>query len=85
MSQDETTSTTRRSFLGAATVATAATAATLTASPIAKGEQADEIRVAQATPETKPTAPAASIVKEGDWSKPAAMAIPKGGFFKQEQ
>ena len=85
MSQDQTTSTTRRSFLGAATVATAATAATLTASPIAKGEQADEIRVAQTSPETKPTAPAAPIVKEGDWSKPAAMAIPKGGFFKQEQ
>ena len=85
MSQDQTTSTTRRSFLGAATVATAATAATLTATPIAKGGQADEIRVAQTSPETKPTPPAAPIVKEGDWSKPAAMAIPKGGVFKQEQ
>ena len=28
---------------------------------------------------------AAPIAKEGDWSKPAAMAIPKGGAFKQEQ
>jgi hypothetical protein len=85
MSQDQPASTTRRSFLGAATVATAATAATLTASSIAKGEQADEIRVAQTSPETKPTSPAAPTVKEGDWSKPAAMAIPKGGVFKQDQ
>ena len=83
--KDQPTSTTRRSFLGAATVATAATAATLTASPIAQGEQADEIRVAQTPTEAKPTPPAAPIVKEGDWSKPAAMAIPKGGAFKQEQ
>ena len=85
MSQSQPTSTTRRSFLGAATVTTAATAATLTASPIAKGEQADKIRVAQTPAEAKPTPPAAPIVKEGDWSKPAAMAIPKGGAFKQEQ
>jgi hypothetical protein len=72
MSQDQPTSATRRSFLGAATIATAATAATLTASPIAQAE-------------AKPTPPAAPIAKEGDWSKPAAMAIPKGGAFKQEQ
>ena len=85
MSQDQPTSTTRRGFLGAATIATAATAATLTASPIAQGEQADEIRVAQTPTEAKPTPPAAPIAKEGDWSKPAAMAIPKGGAFKQEQ
>jgi hypothetical protein len=86
MSQDQPTSATRRRFLGAATVATAATAATLTASPIAQGRQADEIRVAAQTPtEAKPTSPPAPIAKERDWSKPAAMAIPKGGAFKQEQ
>ena len=43
MSQDQP-STTRRGFLGAATVATAATAATLTAPPIAQGQQANEIQ-----------------------------------------
>ncbi|MGA9036756.1 MAG: twin-arginine translocation signal domain-containing protein, partial [Pseudolabrys sp.] len=84
MSQGQPTSTTRRSFLGTATIATAATAATLTASPIAQGEQADKIRVAQTPTEAKPTPPAAPVVKQGDWSKPAAMAIPKGGVFKQE-
>jgi hypothetical protein len=85
MSHSQPTSTTRRSFLGAATVATAATAATLARSPIAQGEQADKIRVAQTPTEAKPTPPAAPIAKERDWSKPAAMAIPKGGAFKQEQ
>ena len=85
MSKDQPTSATRRGFLGAATVATAATAATLTTSPIARGQQANEIRVAQTPPETKPTSPPSPIAKERDWSKPAAMALPKGGAFKQEQ
>jgi hypothetical protein len=84
MSQDQP-NTTRRSFLGAATVATAATAATLTAPPIAQGQQANEIKLAQKAPETKSSPPVATAAKEGDWSKPAAMAIPKGGAFKQEQ
>jgi hypothetical protein len=85
MSKDQPTNATRRGFLGAATVATAATAATLTTSPIARGQQANEIRVAQTSPEPKPTSPPSPIAKERDWSKPAAMAIPKGGAFKQEQ
>ena len=29
--------------------------------------------------------PNAPGVKQGDWSRPAAMAIPNGGAFKQEQ
>ena len=84
MSHDQP-STTRREFLGAATVVTATTAATLTASPLAQGQQANEIRMAQTVAEAKPSPPAASAAKQGDWSKPAAMAIPKGGAFKQEQ
>jgi hypothetical protein len=84
MSQDQP-STTRRGFLGAATVATAATAATLTAPPSAQGQQANEVKMAQKPPETKPSPPAAPVVKQGDWSKPAAMAIPKEGYFKLEQ
>jgi hypothetical protein len=82
MSQDQP-NTTRREFLGAATVVTA-TAATLTSS-MAQAQQADEIRMAQAASEAKPSPPAASAAKQGDWSRPAAMAIPKGGAFKQEQ
>jgi len=84
MSQDQP-NTTRRSFLGAATVATAATAATLTAPPIAQGQQANEIKLAQKAPETKSSPTVATAAKEGDWSKPAAMSIPKGGAFKQQQ
>ena len=84
MSHDQP-SATRREFLGAATVVTATTAATLTASPLAYGQQASEIRMAQAVSEAKPGTPAASAAKPGDWSKPAAMAIPKEGYFKLEQ
>jgi hypothetical protein len=57
----------------------------LTAPPIAQGQQANEILMAQNAPATKPSPPAASAPKQGDWSMPAAMAIPKGGAFKQEQ
>ena len=84
MSYDQS-SATRREFLGAATVVTATTAATLTASPLAHGQQVSETRMAQTVAEAKPNPPAASEAKQGDWSKPAAMAIPKGGAFKQEQ
>jgi hypothetical protein len=84
MSQDQA-STTRRGFLGAATAVTAATAATLTAPSIAEGQQANEFKMAQKAPDANPSAPAASAPKPGDWSKPAAMAIPKGGAFKPEQ
>jgi len=83
MSKDHP-STTRRGFLGA-TVATAATAATLNAPTIAEGQQASEFKMAQKAPDANPSAPAPSMLKPGDWSKPAAMAIPKGGVFNQEQ
>jgi hypothetical protein len=84
MSQDQA-STTRRGLLGAATAVTAATAATLIAPSIAEGQQANEIKMAQKAPDTNAGPPAASAPKPGDWSKPAAMAIPKGGAFKPEQ
>ena len=88
MSQDQLAKTTRRGFLGAATVATAATAATLTAPTASEAQSADtrpvdQTKVAQlsrpatAQPETAP--------KVGDWTKPAAMAIPKEGYFNLEQ
>jgi hypothetical protein len=41
-----------------------------------------------ATAKPAPSAPAASTPpasKQGDWTKPAAMAIPKEGYFKLEQ
>jgi hypothetical protein len=72
---------TRRDFLGGAT---AATALTLTAPDGAQADpkRADEIKVAQATT-GQGAAPAAATTP--DWTKPAAMAIPKEGYFKLEQ
>jgi len=83
MSQDQP-NTTRRGFLGAATAVTAA-AATLTAPAIVEAQQASEIKMAQKAPDSKASPPAETVQKPGDWSRPAAMAIPKGGAFKQEQ
>src|SRR6476619_1434435 len=88
MSEDQPASTTRRDFLGVATVATAATAATLTAPHMADAQSADtqpasRTRVAQAG--TPAAAQAAAAQRAGDWRKPAAMALPKEGYFKLEQ
>jgi len=83
MSHVRTGKTTRRDFLG---TATAATALTLGTSPSAEAETAltksDQVQVAQlATGQTvEPTAAGAP-----DWTKPAAMAIPKEGYFKVQQ
>ena len=83
MSHDQTGKTTRRDFLG---TATAATALTLGASPGAEAQTApiksDEVQVAQLTTGQN-VQPAATGTP--DWTKPAAMAIPKEGYFKVEQ
>jgi hypothetical protein len=83
MSNDPQGSATRRGFLG---TATAATALTLTAPPAAEAQavakSADEIQMAQLTTASTPP-PAASSTR--DWTKPAAMAIPKEGYFTLEQ
>ena len=78
--------TTRRSFIGTASAATAAT--TLAGSPVteaqgASGGTANQTQLAQlnARPATSSEAPS----HPGDWTKPAAMAIPKEGYFQQEQ
>jgi hypothetical protein len=74
---------TRRGFLG---TATAATALTLTTPPTVEAQAAvsspDEVKVAQAN------VPASSLPAGAgtrDWTKPAAMAIPKEGYFQLEQ
>jgi len=72
----------RRDFLGAAT---AATALTLTASPEVRGKvikRADKIEVEKMTGGDSKQPAAAHT---NDWTKPAAMAIPKQGYFKLEQ
>jgi hypothetical protein len=83
MSHDQFGKATRRDFLG---TATAATALTLGASPGAEAQTApiksDEVQVAQLTTGQN-VAPAANGTP--DWTKPAAMAIPREGYFKLEQ
>ena len=87
MTKDQYATTTRRDFLGGATV----TAAALAAPEIGKAEETSggratltgEFNVAQASTDTAPENVAGAM--EEDWSKPAAMAIPKEGYFKLEQ
>jgi len=84
MSKEPVGNTTRRGFLG---TATAVTALTLTTPPAAEAQvasrSADEVRTAQLTTTGQSVPPAATGT--GDWTKPAAMAIPKEGYFKVEQ
>jgi hypothetical protein len=82
MSNEPLGKTTRRGFLGTATAVTAMTLATPPAEAQAPARSSDEIKMAQlkAPNNPQPTASATS-----DWTKPAAMAIPKEGYFKLEQ
>jgi len=86
MSQDQFGETTRRAFLGTATVATAATLA----APVAGEAQTADIGYPVGTiklAEANIDVPAQlmSRAKVGDWTKPAAMAIPKEGYFQLEK
>jgi hypothetical protein len=86
MSQDRFGDATRRAFLGTATVATAATLA----APVAGEAQAADTGHPVATTklaEANADVPTElmSRAKAGDWTKPAAMAIPKEGYFELEK
>jgi hypothetical protein len=86
MSQDQIGKTTRRAFLGTATVATAASLTAPAASEAqgaGSGYPVGATKVAQADADVP--AQLALRAKAGDWTKPAAMAIPKEGYFKLEQ
>jgi hypothetical protein len=86
MSKEQLGATTRREFLGTATVATAAS---LTGSAAAADQSADRvnpagtIKLAEANVDVPEQL--AARAKVGDWTKPAAMAIPKDGYFELEQ
>jgi hypothetical protein len=84
MSQDRFGDTTRRAFLGTATVATAAS---LTAPGAGEAQGAGTGNPAGPTKLAQADIPAQlmSRAKAGDWTKPAAMAIPKQGYFQLEQ
>jgi len=81
MSESQPAHTTRRRFLGAATVATAATlgAPGLVTAQAPSRPPAESPAVAPAAPD------GAAVPRQGDWSRPQAMAIPKEGYFKLEQ
>ena len=86
MSQDRFGEATRRAFLG---TATAATAATLTAPVVGEAQAAETgppvgtTKLAEANSDVP--AQLMSRAKAGDWTKPAAMAIPKEGYFELEK
>jgi hypothetical protein len=84
MPQDQRRKASRREFLG---TATAATTVTLVASPGSEArsglvKSAEEIEIAQTTigDNVQPTS-----TNTNDWTKPAATAIPKEGYFNLEQ
>ena len=87
MSKEQFGKTTRRAFIGTATMATAA--ASLTGPTAGADQSADRInpagtiKLAEANVEVPEQL--AARAKAGDWTKPAAMAIPKDGYFKLEQ
>jgi hypothetical protein len=86
MSGKPSAQTTRRDFLGTATMATAATLtapAAAEAQGVGKNDGNEKIEVAQA--DIQPNAELMARAKAGDWTKPAAMAIPKDGYFVLEQ
>jgi hypothetical protein len=87
MSKEQLGGPTRRAFLGTATVATAAASLTAPATSEAQSVQRDRaagtIKLAEAN--TDVPAELTARAKAGDWTKPAAMAIPKEGYFKVEQ
>jgi hypothetical protein len=84
MSQDQFGKPTRRAFLGTATVATAASLAAPVAAEVqGASAPAGAIKVAQADADVP--AQLMARAKAGDWTKPAAMAIPKEGYFELEQ
>jgi len=83
MSHDQSANTTRRDFLGVATAATALTIGAAGADAQTAPVKANEVQVAQLTTTGQGAAPAAPTPL--DWTKPAAMSIPKEGYFKAEQ
>jgi hypothetical protein len=86
MSQDQFGETTLRAFLGTATVATAASLTAPGAGEaqgVGTGNPAGPTKLAQADADI-PTQ-LMSRAKAGDWTKPAALAIPKEGYFQLEQ
>ena len=85
MSDGQSAKTTRRSFLGTATVATAATLAAPVGGAADNAGRANSAGLTKVAAVNSANENLAAAAKAGDWTKPAAMAIPKEGYFKLEQ
>src|SRR4051794_28265243 len=83
MSHDQFGKTTRRDFLGTATAATALTFGPPGADAQNAATKSDVVQVAQLATTGQGAAPVTTTTL--DWTKPAAMAIPKEGYFRPEQ
>ena len=79
---DDRSGPTRRGFLGTATVATAATMAI---PPASQAQTPSGPFVLTQSEPAKDTAAPNAPARPRDWTQPAAMAIPKEGYFKYEQ
>ena len=84
MSNEPAGNTTRRGFLGTATAATALTLTSPSAAESQTGVKSGEDRTQMAQSTTGQSV-LAGTTTIADWTKPAAMAIPKDGYFKLEQ
>lgn len=86
MAQDQRWNTTRRDLLSTAAVGTTATLVSLPAAEARSGVNGpgEGVQLAQAA-SGDASAQAGTEANPFDWSKPAAMALPKEGYFELEQ
>jgi hypothetical protein len=85
MSKEKLDATTRRTFLGTATVATAASLTASMAAAEQKTDRPDPAGTIKLAENVDVPEQLEARAKAGDWTQPAAMAIPKEGYFKPEQ
>ena len=85
MSEGQFAKTTRRSFLGTATVATAATLAMPVGGAAHNASSGSSVGLTKVAAVNNANENLMAAAKASDWTKPAAMAIPKEGYFKLEQ
>ena len=85
MSEGQFAKTTRRGFLGTATAATAATLAVPVGGAAHGASTSNSTGLTKVAAVNNPNENLMAAAKAGDWTKPAAMAIPKEGYFKLEQ
>ena len=85
MSEGQFAKTTRRSFLGTATVATAATLAVPVGGAAHSGSTGNSTGLTKVAAVNNANENLVAAAKASDWTKPAAMAIPKEGYFRLER